>query len=188
MWDYLGIAGIFFSLAVENFGVPFPTEAAYVAACALLDQGRSYLFIFTVLTAGHLVGSSAAYFAGREMRAWTYRRLGQKRELQQMADKLQLWYARYGLLAVFLFRFVGYARPWSSLVAGFARLRPVGFFLATFLGTVIFNLVLLEVTRRFLTLLSPSEGVRLALAGMIITSLMFFFAVRYYRTRRKKTS
>ncbi|ACX52395.1 SNARE associated Golgi protein-like protein [Ammonifex degensii KC4] len=180
------MAGIFLSVAVENLGVPFPTEAAYVAACALLDQGYSYPFLLLVLTAGHLTGSAVAYFLGLGMERWVRRRFARNVEFMTLTDKLERWYARYGLWAVFACRFVGYVRPWSSFVAGFARLGFTSFFLATLGGTVIFNWGLLELTRRFLSLWSFSTSARWAVMAAIVSSLLFLFAVRYYWQRHRK--
>ncbi|MGO0122725.1 DedA family protein [Desulfothermobacter acidiphilus] len=174
-------------MAVENLGIPFPTEAAYVAACALIERGYSYPLLLLVLTIGHLTGSILAYSLGWGMEKWVRRRLTHREEFIRLADRLEHWYGRYGVWTVFACRFVGYVRPWSSFVAGFARLRWLGFVLATFLGTLIFNLGLLELTRRFLSLWSFSASARWAVIAAIISSAFFLLVLRYYwQGRRKK--
>jgi membrane protein DedA with SNARE-associated domain len=145
----LGLAGIFLTVAIENIGVPFPIEASYIAACLLIQQkGYSYFLLLFILTTGHLSGSTAAL--GYRSEAFFLRLWKNKPKFTAIHDLVHRWYSRYGALTVFLTRFVGYVRPWSSFVAGFARIGWKTFVLWTFLGSLLFNIILLEFTARFL--------------------------------------
>ncbi|MEW6459462.1 MAG: VTT domain-containing protein [Bacillota bacterium] len=147
---HASLLGIFISTVVENMGIPFPIEASYIAACLLIEQGRPYALFLLVLTAGHVGGSLMAYFIGLRGEEYFRRRWGHKPKLMAVSDRLHGWFLRYGAFAVFLTRFVGYVRPWSSFVAGFARVNLGVFVFWTFLGTLLFNIMLLEITARFL--------------------------------------
>jgi membrane protein DedA with SNARE-associated domain len=167
------------SMVIENLGIPFPVEAGYLAACALIKHGYSYGFFLGLITAGHMVGSIAAYLVGGWGENFLSGRILNKKYLK--ASKwLNQWYSKYGILTVFLARFVGYVRPWSSLAAGFSHLAFPAFLFWTFAGTVLFNLIVFEITIRFLALYhtfrSYSQWAAILLA---VVSIAVLFIGRY---------
>lgn len=153
----LGLLGAFLSMFIENVGVPLPTEIGYLIGQNMIVQGvHSYFFILFVLTAGHLAGALVSYGVGRWGGEMVMTKLKGNKKINEVHVKLEKWYKKYGSLTVFLTRFVGYVRPWSSLVAGFAEVPFWPFLLWTTLGTIIFNImtlyfsgVILLVWRRF---------------------------------------
>lgn len=151
LFGSLGLAGAFASMFVENIGLPLPTEIGYVIACDLIDkQGYSYPYVLFLLTFGHLAGSLLSWKIGRLGNNFTSRKLAQSQRIVETREKLEKWYARYGNLTVFLTRFVGYVRPWSSFVAGFAKVRFGPFVLWTFLGSFLFNIFALYLSSIFI--------------------------------------
>lgn len=144
----LGLPGIFSSVFLENIAVPLPTEIAYLVAQGFVAKGRhSYPVVLSVLTAGHLCGSLVAYRIGLWGDSVVSRRLKQNKRVVEVHEKLIRWYAAYGYATVFVTRFVGYVRPWSSFVAGFAEVDLWPFILLTGLGSLIYNVVVLYLTQ-----------------------------------------
>jgi membrane protein DedA with SNARE-associated domain len=137
-------------MLIENIGIPFPIEAGYLVAAALIKQGASYPLMLGLLTAGHLLGSIAAFGLGWWGEGWLTKRLQHKRRFLEVSESLHKWYKRYGSITIFATRFIGYVRPWSSLAAGFAQMRWLPFLLWTFAGTLLFNVIVLEFTLYFL--------------------------------------
>jgi len=143
----LGPAGIFASMFTENIGIPLPTEIGYVIAWQLIAAEKlSYTLAMVILTAGHLSGSLISWQLGRWGGTYTTRRLMGSQRFLRTRERLEKWYARYGNATVFLTRFVGYVRPWASFVAGFAKVGFWPFVTWTFLGSLIFNIICLQVT------------------------------------------
>jgi membrane protein DedA with SNARE-associated domain len=134
------------NVLVENMGIPFPTEASYVVAAVQIKQGHSFLLMLVILTGGHLAGSSLAFLIGWWGEGWLAKRLSNQVRFLEASQAIHRWYERYGSITVFGLRFVGYLRPWSSLVAGFAKLDWRLFISWTLAGIILFNVLVLEFT------------------------------------------
>lgn len=146
--NHLGLTGVFLVMVVENLGIPFPTEVGFLVAQGQIQAGQlTYPAAITLITLGHVVGACLAYGIGR----WGDRKLTgifeRNRHWKEVQERVVRWYARYGNVTVFTTRLIGYVRPWSSLVAGFARLPMVPFVIWTTLGSLIFSSVSLYITR-----------------------------------------
>jgi len=127
-------------MAIENMGVPFPTEAGFLYSVVEVRAGRlSFLTAFLVINLGHLVGSGISYLLGRYSNNALARRWQRSRKMQQVRLTLENWYARYGPWTLLLGRLVGYVRPFSSFVAGLGKVNWKPFCLWTSLGTLIIN-------------------------------------------------
>ncbi|MCX5779392.1 MAG: VTT domain-containing protein [Firmicutes bacterium] len=143
-------SGIFFSILIENISIPFPVEACYLLAADLIKRGYSYAWLLTLLTTAHLSGSMIAYGLGWWGKDYLMKRFHHRKRFLQVSNSIHNWYERYWNITVFATRFIGYVRPWSSLVAGFARINWLPFLFWTLLGSLIFNIIALEFTLYFL--------------------------------------
>jgi membrane protein DedA with SNARE-associated domain len=142
-----GLWGVFAMMAIENMGVPFPTEPAYIVANRYIQTGQfTTLEVHAVLLAGHLTGACTSYYLGTLLR----QAVGGTKQLNHTQITLQKWYARYGSPTVFVTRVIGYVRPWSSSVAGLARMPFFPFLLYTTLGTILLNIVCLAFAELFM--------------------------------------
>lgn len=133
----LGLPGLALIMALETAGAPVPSEAILLFGGFLAAQDRTTVWAATLAaSAGGLVGSAAAYAAGR----WGGRPL-----LERIApltgihgaglERVEAWFRRRGEWAVFFGRMFPGVRTLVSLPAGVARM-PVGRFLwLTFLGS-----------------------------------------------------
>ncbi|MBC7104530.1 MAG: DedA family protein [Firmicutes bacterium] len=185
LWGSLGLGGIFLSVMVENLGLPFPIEGSYVLAYLLIQRGFPYPLMVLLLTAAHLTGSMAAYGLGYWGEGYLARRLAGNREFLAARRKLRDWYARYGALTVFATRFIGYVRPWASFVAGFARVNLLSFTFWTALGSLIFNVLLLEFTKYLIYVWQSYVSLHALIALTLVLSFGGLVVWKILRGRKK---
>lgn len=173
LFKSLSVFGVFLSMFIENIGIPLPTEIGYLIAHDLVASGRySYLLILLVLVAGHVIGSTVSYLFGVWGEKYIHNKLKGDNKLRGVQEKLNSWYSKYGDVTVFLARFVGYVRPWSSFVAGLAEV-PFGIFLFwTTLGSLIFNILNLYLAKIFMAIWWRYEVYHF---WIILIAFLFFF-------------
>lgn len=178
-----GMPGVFVVMLLENLGVPLPTEIGYLVARDQIDNRIcSYALALTVITAGHMVGAAIAYAIGLGGRGVVVTRLRSHRRIVETQARLERWYARYGWATVLLTRFVGYVRPWSSLVAGLAHTRALPFFVSTLVGTVVFNVIALALTKELLEFWGTHPQYRVA---VLVAAVFIFFGALIWETIRE---
>lgn len=174
----LGIWGSFLSMVIENIGIPLPTEAGYLIAQDLISRSVfSYPFVLFVLTAGHLTGAVISFWIGRIGGKAVEKRFEKNNKLAEVQDKLKKWYQKYGNFTVFLTRFVGYVRPWSSFVAGFAEIEFWPFLLWTALGSLIFNVMTLYFSSIFILIWRRYSTFHILF--IVISTVLFFGFIIY---------
>jgi membrane protein DedA with SNARE-associated domain len=133
----LGLPGIFLLMAPESACIPIPSEATLLFAGFNVHDGHyTLLAVVVVALAGELVGASIAWAVGYYGRI----ELLEKNKLFHVkASQLQWadrWFARYGVLAVFVCRLMPVVRSFSSLAAGAARMRYWKFLPVTAAGSL----------------------------------------------------
>ncbi len=174
----LSIYGAFLSMFIENIGIPLPTEIGYLIAQDLIARGVfSYGSILFILTLGHVMGSMVSFGIGRYGDKYVKTRLEKNKKITEVHKKLSEWYKKNGDLAVFITRFVGYVRPWSSIVAGLAEVEFWPFLLWTTLGSLLFNIITLYFTSIFFTVWRRSA---INHFFIVIIFFLLFFGVAIY--------
>jgi len=174
----LGITGMFLSMFTENIGIPLPTEIGYLVGQELVNLGKyHYWLILLVTTAGHVGGSLVSYGLGRWGDSAVSRKIRQQKRIIKVHERLSKWYQKYGNLTIFLTRFVGYVRPWSSYVAGFAGVRFWPFFIYTLIGSIIFNIFNLYFANVFILIWRRYVILHLLIVSVI--GLIFFAFIIY---------
>ncbi|MBM2820798.1 MAG: associated Golgi protein-like protein [Candidatus Berkelbacteria bacterium] len=174
----LGISGVFLSMLIENIGIPAPTEIGYLVGQELVNTGKyHYWLILLVATSGHVIGSCISYSVGHWGNSAISQRILKSKRIIKVHEKLAQWYEKYGNLTVFLTRFVGYVRPWSSFVAGFAGVRFWPFFILTLTGSLIFNILNLYFANVFILVWRKFASFHLLI--IIIIGLVFFGFIIY---------
>jgi membrane protein DedA with SNARE-associated domain len=115
----------------EGCGIPVPAETILVTAAALAARGKlSIWWIAVGGAAGGMVGGVAGYTIGARGGMRLIARFGAKMRIDEAKlDRARRFFARRGLVAVFLCRFIGFVRIFVPMVAGVARM-PFGRFLA----------------------------------------------------------
>lgn len=191
-FESLGIIGVFLIMLIENIGIPLPIEIGYLIGQNLINQGiYSYYLVLIVLTFGHLIGALIAYSLGRWGDNFIHRKLKNNAKVLEIQDKLIKWYDKYGDLTVFLTRFIGYVRPWSSFVAGFSKINLWRFVVWTFLGSLMFNIsalyfssIFIFIWRRFANL----HFLIISIAFALFWGLAIYELYRYFTLKKNKNS
>jgi len=140
-WGYAAIFGI---VILGNVGLPVPEETVLTVSGYLIWQGRlQALPVVLTAIASAVLGDNIAYWIGRR-----YGRLALTRFLKispERIDRMQGLVLRYGMLAVFVARFVAGLRFMAGPLAGSTGLSPLRFFLANLLGALVYVPVALGV-------------------------------------------
>ncbi|PKM87685.1 DedA family protein [Candidatus Falkowbacteria bacterium HGW-Falkowbacteria-2] len=145
----IGYWGVVFLMAIESSFIPFPSELVVPPAAYLAAQGT--LNIWLVIGAsvlGSLIGAIfnyfLAYYLGRPL---IYRLASSKfaRFLlikPEQITRAELYFAKYDSASTFFGRLIPVIRQLISLPAGFVRMPLFKFIFYTFLGSLLWTLVL----------------------------------------------
>jgi membrane protein DedA with SNARE-associated domain len=119
------------AMITEGCGIPVPAETILVTAAALAAGGKlSIWWVAVGGAAGGIVGGMAGYAIGARGGMRLIARFGAKMHIdEEKLERARKFFARRGLAAVFLCRFIGFVRIFVPMVAGVARM-PFGRFLA----------------------------------------------------------
>jgi membrane protein DedA with SNARE-associated domain len=140
----MGYWGIGILMAIESCNIPIASEVTLPFGGYLVSVGRLTLW-GTVLagavggTAGSLISYYIGFFGGRPFLERYGRYLGASPRRLAMAEQ---WFARYKLWTVFFTRLLPVVRTFISLPAGVAGVNIVIFTVYTFLGTLVWSLLL----------------------------------------------
>jgi membrane protein DedA with SNARE-associated domain len=132
-YGYWAIAAV---IAVESAGIPLPGETVLVVAATYAGQAHrlDISWIIVAAASGAVLGDNLGYLAGRGLGFRLLRRYGRAIRFDERRLKLGIWlFRRYGVLVVFLGRFVAVLRAWAAFLAGTNRM-PWGRFLVANAG------------------------------------------------------
>lgn len=132
-----GYAAIFLVVVLGNAGLPVPEESVPTVSGYLVWQGRlAYLPVLVVAIASAVMGDNIAFWLGRRYgRRLIARFVAMKpARVQRIEDFVR----RYGVLAVFVARFVAGLRFMAGPLAGSTGMSPVRFFIANLLGATVY--------------------------------------------------
>ena len=141
LYEAIGWPGVVFLMGVESAAIPFPSELIMPLAGWLLiqEQGGS---IWLVAMAGfygalgNLLGSWIAYCVSRVGGRPLLRQYGRYILVtQDEVDRAEVWFTKYGELAVFVSRMLPVVRTFISVPAGIARMNIWRFSIYTFIGS-----------------------------------------------------
>jgi membrane protein DedA with SNARE-associated domain len=143
--DKGGYLGIFVLMILENVFPPVPSEVILGAAGVLVAQGKmNGIALWLIATAGTVVGNLFWYWLGYRWSEETLKKVIDRwgRILTFEWDeftKARDIFRKYGDWIVFLLRFSPLLRTIVSLPAGLARMSVWRFTMFTFLGSLIWN-------------------------------------------------
>jgi len=137
---------VFVLMLLESACVPVPSEVTMLfggalASAAFSGEGQQLDLVLVILagTAGNLVGSWLAYWAGAVGGRPVFDRFGRYLLVRpHEIDRAHLWFERHGDAAVFFGRLLPVVRTFISLPAGIARMNFAKFTLYTVLGCLPF--------------------------------------------------
>lgn len=146
--SHLGYPGIFILMALESALIPIPSEVIMPFSGFLVSQGQfSLLGIVIAGALGNLVGSWGAYALGYWAHDKIIRKLVKKYGkfillTEDEYDSAVKLFSKNGQLFVAISRMLPAVRTVISLPAGVARLNFIKFSLFTFIGCLIWSLIL----------------------------------------------
>ena len=160
---------ITFGESMVLIGAFFPATALMLVAGGLAAAGVVNIFeVIAWCVAGAFLGDAVSYWLGRKLgpRAWRHPILkGQRR----IASRSRLFFRKYGVLSIYLCRFMGPVRAFVPLIAGITTMPHLRFQLA---GVGV-------------TLLGESEHALEWIGGGIAVFVLTYVALRAFLKSRK---
>lgn len=190
-----GYVGVFLVIILENLFPPIPSE--FVLAFSGFMTTRTNLTVIGMIlasTAGSVIGSMVLFKIGsildvqrleKVIDRWGHILRLKKGDIQ----KADAWFDKYGVWTVFLCRMIPLLRSLISIPAGMSNMNFSLFILLTFLGTLIWNTVLVCVG----SMLGESWHTILAFTDVyskviyIVLILGFVWAVFFYVKAKRKS-
>ena len=135
-----GYWAVFFFVAIESIGIPFPGETMLLVAA--IDAGKTHqLSIVLVIAAaacGAIIGDNIGFWIGREGGYRVLRRYGRYIGFDERKLKVGIYlFRKHGGKVVFFGRFVAVLRAWAAFLAGVNRMRWGRFLLFNALGAIV---------------------------------------------------
>lgn len=143
--ETLGYPGLTVLVALENVFPPIPSEVILPLAGFLTGQGRfSFVLVLIASTLGSLIGALILYAIGVGLGRSGIRRLFEKYGYLALLTpedltRAEVWFDRWGPIAVFTGRLVPVVRSLVSIPAGYRRMPLVQFIPLTIFGSLLWN-------------------------------------------------
>jgi membrane protein DedA with SNARE-associated domain len=143
--EALGYPGLTVLVALENIFPPIPSEVILPLAGFLTGQGQfSFLLVLIATTLGSILGALLLYGIGAAIGQQRIRRLVEKHGHWALLTpddltRSELWFDRYGPIAVFVGRLVPVVRSLVSIPAGYRRMPVAQFLVLTGFGSALWN-------------------------------------------------
>ncbi|WP_126172796.1 DedA family protein [Altericroceibacterium xinjiangense] len=178
-----GYWGVALLMALENIIPPIPSEVIMGVGGVLVARGSmEYWTLLLVGTVGATAGNYPWYWIGHK---WGYQRLkpfvnryGRWLTVDwRDVEKAARFFERHGQWVVFVMRFSPFLRTIISLPAGLTHMPVWRFLVFTFVGTAIWNALLIEGGRRLAPLIEKYEawvnGIVLVLVVLALASYVY---------------
>lgn len=126
-------------IAGESAGLPIPGETALISAALLTGPaGLSLPVVIGVAAGAAIVGDNIGYWFGRRAgrRALLAERGPFRRHRRHLMARGEVFFARHGVKAVVLGRFVAGVRVVAAVVAGATGMRAGAFLVANAVGAI----------------------------------------------------
>lgn len=194
--NQFGYWAIIILIAVENIFPPIPSEVILTFGGFMTAQTEmSVTGVVIASTVGSVAGAVVLYYIGSILGEERMKRLVLKygkwlRVTTEDVEKSYGWFDKYGSWTVFFCRFIPLIRSLISIPAGMSKMGMIKFLLLTTAGTLIWNIVLVnlgasvgsnwESIVEVMDVYSNIAYAIIAIAG--IAFLVWFF---YFRPKKK---
>lgn len=179
---------ITFGESMVLIGAFFPATALMLVAGGLAAAGVVNIFeVIAWCVAGAFLGDAVSYWLGRKLgpKAWRHPILkGQRR----IASRSRLFFRKYGVLSIYLCRFMGPVRAFVPLIAGITGMAHLRFQLANLGSALIWVPVMLApgyLAGVGVTLLGESEHALEWIGGGVAVFVLTWVGLRAYLKSRK---
>jgi membrane protein DedA with SNARE-associated domain len=142
-----GYPAVFVAAFLEVIFPPIPSEVifpliGFTAQSGELGLGNA-VGMATTGALGSTVGATIIYFIAMKLGRIAILRFGRRvRVSEREIEKAEMWFAKYGAVAVFIGRMVPGIREIISIPAGIVRMNFVKFIAYTFAGSLVWCIVL----------------------------------------------
>lgn len=146
-----GYIGVFLLIMLENLFPPIPSEVILTFGGYMTTQTNISVFgVVVASTIGSVVGAIILYGIGALVGIERIERFVDRwgkvlRLTSKDIHKANSWFEKYDVWTVFFCRFIPLIRSLISLPAGLAKMNFFTFLLLTTLGTLIWNMVLVNI-------------------------------------------
>ncbi|MGN7385295.1 DedA family protein [Paenibacillus sp. SAFN-117] len=149
--EQFGYIGIFMLIMLENLFPPIPSEVILTFGGFMTTYTKLSVFGLVVASSvGSVAGAIILYGIGLLLDVRRLEKIVEKwgsilRLTKKDIHKANDWFSKYGAWTVFFCRFIPLIRSLISIPAGMAHMNFGIFVLLTTLGTVIWNVVLINI-------------------------------------------
>lgn len=149
--EKFGYLGVLILIAIENIFPPIPSEVILTFGGFMTTYtGLSVAGVVWYATLGSIIGAIILYGIGYQLNAdrleILVHRLGPFLRLKiSDIQRAEAWFNRSGKWTVFFCRFIPLIRSLISIPAGMARMNFIVFFVFTLLGTLLWNVILVNI-------------------------------------------
>ena len=149
--DNMNYGTITLLMTIESSFIPFPSEVVVPPAAYKASQEGSNMNIFLVVlfaTTGAMIGATINYclalYLGRPIiHRFAESRLGRLCLLSsEKVQKAEDYFIKHGKISTLIGRLIPAIRQLISIPAGLSRMNPASFFLYTFIGATVWNIIL----------------------------------------------
>ncbi|MEH7356619.1 DedA family protein [Neobacillus drentensis] len=149
--EQFGYIGIFLLITLENLFPPIPSEVILTFGGFMTTHTSLSIFgVVVASTIGSVAGAIVLYGIGLLIDIKRIEKIVEKwghilRLSKKDVHKANEWFSKYGVWTVFFCRFIPLIRSLISLPAGMAHMNFGTFLVLTTLGTLIWNVVLINI-------------------------------------------
>jgi len=189
----LGYLGIFAAALIETLFPIIPSElifplAGYVVHSQNLGIEQVIMFGF-VGSLGSTLGAIVIYFVALKLGRRIILKVGKYILItESKLEKSEIWFQKYGKVAVLLGRLAPGVRELISIPAGLSRMNFIEFTLFTFIGSFVWSLSLTMIGyylgSAWDKFSQDSSKAFHVISLIIIVSLVFIFLYKYYKKRK----
>lgn len=193
----IGYPGIFFLMLLEGLLLPIPSEVVMAFGGYLIYTGQlsgiwlfsSFFLLLMAGTFGNLAGALLAYGIGYYGGKPLIVRFGKYVMMDEgTVDHVQTWFHKYGPASVFGTRLVPIFRTFISIPAGIGKMDWKLFSLLTFLGSLIWDSILIyfgySLGNNWESILTVFDQYQyVAVAAIIILLALYFYTKFRSRSR-----
>ncbi len=147
--ENFGYIGILILIAVENIFPPIPSEVILTFSGFMTNYSSLNIFLVILFSSiGSIIGAIVLYYIGSLLNNYRLNNFFSNKSVKKLGfnisdiNKSNVWFNRYGNITVLVCRFIPIIRSLISIPAGMSRMNMFSFLLFTFIGSSIWNTVL----------------------------------------------
>lgn len=181
--------------AIENIFPPFPADIVVAFGSFLAARGKASPYsTFLVSWSGNVAGASLMYYVGRRYGSGAFMSKLEKWGGKNAEERLRTLYARYGMPALFVSRFLPGVRALVPPFAGAMKLPPLAVGAAIALASAVWFAFITWIAFRagedwdvlYAKILHSSKIA--GLAGFTLVALVAVILIARYLARRRRAT